>query len=238
MTWGWLEGRAADVPAGDAWLAEAEKGLLGPAAVPARRSDWRLGRWTAKRALAGYLGLPATAATWPALAILPDAAGAPLATYRSQPLRVSLSISHRAERALAVVGAAGVEVGCDLERIEARSPAFVADFLTGAERQLWAAHTGAERDAVANRIWSAKESVLKAVGEGLRRDTRSVEVDVGHRAEALGDRWTTVLATDLEGATAYTCWARRLGVHLAVVAVGLGATATASPEPLVGGWAS
>lgn len=179
MTWGWLEGRAADVPAGDAWLAEAEKGLLGPAAVPARRSDWRLGRWTAKRALAGYLGLPATAATWPALAILPDAAGAPLATYRSQPLRVSLSISHRAERALAVVGAAGVEVGCDLERIEARSPAFVADFLTGAERQLWAAHTGAERDAVANRIWSAKESVLKLARRGLRVDPREVEIRFG-----------------------------------------------------------
>lgn len=188
MTWGWLDGHAAGVPAGDAWIAETEKELLGAAAVPSRRNDWRLGRWTAKRALASYLGLPAIAATWPALAILPDAAGAPLAHYRSQPLRVSLSISHRGERALAVVGAAGVEVGCDLELVEARSPAFVADFLTGAERQLWAAHSGAERDAVANRIWSAKESVLKLARRGLRVDPREVEVRFGNDGPRCGWR--------------------------------------------------
>ncbi len=62
MTWGWLEGRAVEVPAGDGWLAESEKRQLGPGATPARRADWRLGRWTAKRALAAWLGLPTSAA--------------------------------------------------------------------------------------------------------------------------------------------------------------------------------
>lgn len=176
MTWGWLEGRAAEVPAGDGWLAEPEKRQLGPGATPARRADWRLGRWTAKRALAAWLGLPTSAATWPALAVQPDANGAPEARYRDQALRVSLSLSHRDGRALVVVGAAGIELGCDLEKVEARSPAFVADFLTESEQRLWAAHAAAERDALANRIWSAKESVLKLARRGLRVDPREVEI--------------------------------------------------------------
>ena len=188
MSWAWLEGRAAEVPGGDAWLAESEKALLGSAATAARRADWRLGRWTAKRALAAWLGLPAAAAPWSALAILPDAGGAPTARYRGQPLRVSLSLSHRSGCAFVVVSGTGIEVGCDLERIEARTPAFVADYLTGAERALWSAQSGAERDALANRIWSAKESVLKLARRGLRVDPREVEVRFGSEPPRLGWR--------------------------------------------------
>jgi 4'-phosphopantetheinyl transferase len=176
VSWGWLEGRADEVPAGDAWLAEAERGLLGPGATAPRRADWRLGRWTAKRALAAWLGLPAGVETWSALAVVPAPDGAPVPRYRGQPLRVSLSLSHRAGWSIAAVGAPGIEVGCDVERIEPRSAGFVDDYLTGSERALWVAQQGGDRDALVNRIWSAKESVLKLARRGLRVDPREVEI--------------------------------------------------------------
>ena len=51
-----------------------------------------------------------------------------------------------------------------------------------------AARPSADHDAAANLIWSAKESGLKVLRTGLRRDTRSVEVVVGEagRRDRLG----------------------------------------------------
>ena len=53
----WLEQSAADVPAEDEWLSESERTVLAGLRFPKRRADWRLGRWTAKCAAAGYLNL-------------------------------------------------------------------------------------------------------------------------------------------------------------------------------------
>ena len=53
---------------------------------------------------------------------------------------VSVSLSHRAGRALAVVAHAPAVVGCDLERVEPRSGAFVREWLAPAEQGLLAAH--------------------------------------------------------------------------------------------------
>ena len=76
-------------------------------------------------------------------------------------------------------------VGCDLELVEPRTPGFVADFLTAAEQQSVASRP--DPDAAANLIWSAKESALKVLQTGLRRDTRSVEVAVDEpRDDGLG----------------------------------------------------
>ena len=90
-----------------------------------------------------------------------------------------MSLSDRAGWAVCLVGEALGRVGCDLEIVEPRSAGFVADFLTAAEQEYVAAQPAAERDAAANLIWSAKESALKVLQTGLRRDTRSVEVRVG-----------------------------------------------------------
>ncbi len=236
---GWLLAPAEAVPEGDRWLTSEERRAQARFAVAKRRADWRLGRWTAKQAIVAWLAAEGQQVRPGSVGVEARADDDGYPEVRGIAGAVpSLSLSHRDGIGLAVVGPAGTRVGCDLEQIEPRSARFPADWFTAFECGAVAAVDGVHRDEVVTLIWSAKESVLKAVGEGLRRDTRSVEVDVGHRAEALGERWTAVLATDLEGATAYRCWARRLGVHLAVVAVELGATATASPEPLVGGWAS
>ena len=50
----WLEQSDADVPADNGWLSANEAARLNAMRFPKRRDDWRLGRWTAKNALALY----------------------------------------------------------------------------------------------------------------------------------------------------------------------------------------
>ena len=54
----WLEQSEADVPTADDWLSENEVARLNSLRVAKRRADWRLGRWTAKCAVAASLKLP------------------------------------------------------------------------------------------------------------------------------------------------------------------------------------
>ena len=54
----WLEQTEADVPAENDWLNASEAARLNAMRFAKRRADWRLGRWTAKRALAVCLNLP------------------------------------------------------------------------------------------------------------------------------------------------------------------------------------
>jgi 4'-phosphopantetheinyl transferase len=163
---GWLTRWLADVPAGDGWLRPGEREVLAGLRVDKRRSDWRLGRFAAKTAVAAWLGVPVSRVE---IVAAPD--GAPEARLDGKAAPVALSLSHRAQRALAVVGEAGASLGCDLELIEPRSPAFVSDWLAPAERAL-VARAGAHRDLVANLAWTAKEAAAKARREGLRLDVR------------------------------------------------------------------
>ncbi len=172
---GYLLRRRFEVPAGNGWLTAAERQWFSDRRAAKRVSDWRLGRWTAKAAIGAYLErrpqpLPAD------IEVLAASDGAPVAFAAGRPLPLSLSLSHSHHRALCVVAAAGAALGCDLERIEPRSRAFVADYFTGAERAALTAVDAADRDLLTNLIWSAKESALKALRQGLRVDTRSVEV--------------------------------------------------------------
>jgi hypothetical protein len=59
----WLTQTATDVPAADHWLAASESATLERLRIPKRRGDWRLGRWTAKRAVLAYLA--ERRAAWP-----------------------------------------------------------------------------------------------------------------------------------------------------------------------------
>jgi phosphopantetheinyl transferase len=63
--------------------------------------------------------------------------------------------------------------------VEPRSDAFIGDYFTPREQALVAHSTPHDRHALATLLWSAKESALKSLQEGLRLDTRSVEVDPG-----------------------------------------------------------
>ena len=135
----WLSQGMGDAPVDDAWLSPREAAWVARMRFPKRRSEFRLGRWTAKKALALYLGRDASAAALRSIEIdrAPDGAPAPLVDGR--PAEAYLTMTDRADQAVCLVGPPGTALGCDLELVEPRSDAFVADFLTPAEQGLVAA---------------------------------------------------------------------------------------------------
>jgi 4'-phosphopantetheinyl transferase len=173
----WLEQTVADVPLDDSWLSAREAEFLQKLRFAKRRADWRLGRWTAKRALAICLHVPGSRPGLGQIEVISASSGAPEVFFADKPAAISISLSHRAGTAICAVAlSAGAAVGCDLEVIEPRSDAFVADYFTAEEQALVAMATPADRPPLLALLWSAKESALKALGQGLRLDTRCVSV--------------------------------------------------------------
>lgn len=172
----WLEQDESDVPPVDDWLSSAEILCLNKLRFPKRRSDWRLGRWTAKRALATCLKLAKDRQTLTQIEIRAAPSGAPEVFLNDESLQSTISLSHSSGRAICAAAAGEVALGCDLERIESRSDAFVSDYFTAEEQALIRRSKPADRAALITLIWSAKESALKALNAGLRLDTRSVMV--------------------------------------------------------------
>lgn len=171
----WLIRTIADVPEDDRWLTEGERLTLSRLRFPKRRAEWRLGRWTAKRLILDYLR-KSTEKIPSEVEIRAAADGAPEVFFDGYPAKLTISISHREEVGFSVLSPAGINTGCDLELIEPRSEAFIKDYFTEAEQERIAKAAPGDKDRLAVLTWSAKESALKALREGLRRDTRSVEV--------------------------------------------------------------
>ena len=144
-----------------------------------RRNDWRLGRWTAKCAIAAYLGWRTESSVLDRIEIRAATSGAPEAFIAEQRAALGVSLSHCAGRAIAAV-VSSAAVGCDLETIEPRLDAFVRDYFTSEEQLLVENMPAPSRPALVTLLWSAKESALKALGQGLRLDTRSISVNVGN----------------------------------------------------------
>jgi 4'-phosphopantetheinyl transferase len=174
----WLEQTEEDLPAEDDWLNASEMARLSGMRFPKRRVDWRLGRWTAKRALACYLNLPPRHEALRQIELRAEPSGAPEVFLSNELASVTVSISHRAGAAACAVAAAGDVLGCDLEVIEPRSAAFLADYFTPEEQALVAQVAVADRSQLLALLWSAKESALKALRTGLRLDTRSLAVSL------------------------------------------------------------
>jgi len=168
---------SSSVPGDDGWLSPAEAEVLEGLRLPKRIRDWRVGRWTAKQAVLRALGLGTL--TPDDVEILASPGGAPsphvLAPGTWGP--VSLSLSHSGGVGFAVAVREIIRIGCDVEVVAARSHTFLHDYLTEAEWS-WVQAADEGRDRRAMVVWSAKESALKALREGLRLDTRTVEVTV------------------------------------------------------------
>jgi len=170
----WLEETDGNLPPGNEWLSESDAVRMNALNIAKRRADWRLGRWTAKRAVAACLNLSAHPRSLAAIEIRPADSGAPEAFIANQPVAVTISLSHRGGIAACTVALSRVELGCDLESIEARSDSFIADYFTTEEQELITRASLADRYRLTALLWSAKESALKALHTGLRLDTRSV----------------------------------------------------------------
>ncbi|HEY7513103.1 MAG TPA: 4'-phosphopantetheinyl transferase superfamily protein [Vicinamibacteria bacterium] len=164
---------AAELPRDDEWLSPAERAILHRSRVPKRRQDFRLGRWAAKRVLALLYGDEEMLAAG-RFEIRPARGGAPVPYRDGAPLEATLSISHSGSCAVAAIQRGEGRLGCDLERIEERSHAFVGDYFTAAEQAF--AEAGPHGGRRATLVWSAKEAVMKALGEGLRLPPPTVEV--------------------------------------------------------------
>lgn len=179
---GWLVCACDDVPGGDAWLSPHERARLAGMRFAKRRDDFRVGRWTAKRAIrAMNVNGPDPCD----VDIRAAEDGAPEVFFPGGPAPWSVSIAHAGGRGLAVVGPPGVPFGADLETIAPRSAAFLEDYFLDSERRWIAGHPDASRDGAATLLWSVKEAVLKALRTGLREDTRAVEVLPGGAAFTL-----------------------------------------------------
>ena len=211
----WLLMRAAEVPEGSFWLDPDESEHAARLRLPTRHADYRLGRWTAKRAVALWLGRDPDPAGLCRIAIRPAPDGAPAVFLDNAPAPLAISFSHRAGHAACAVAPAGTALGCDLELIEPRSPAFVQDYFTDTERKLVEAADEAGRPLLANLIWSAKESALKALREGLRMDPREVEVSLGPKEE---NGWRPLTVHRVLTGQVFHGWWRREGDFVLTVA--------------------
>jgi len=181
----WLEQTEADVPAENDWLSPEETLRLSRLRFAKRRTDWRLGRWTAKRALAICLDVPDDRQTLAEIEIQAAPSGAPEVFLSTQPSAATLSLSHCSGKAISAVVTSAAALGCDLERIEPHSDAFVADYFTAEEQALIARSSAADRSRLLAMLWSGKESALKALHAGLRLDTRSVIVSLSDSSPSL-----------------------------------------------------
>jgi len=178
---------AEAVPRCDDWLCRAERDRLAAMRFAKRRADFRLGRWTSKRAVASYLGRPLAARDLRQIEIASDEDGAPEVFVDGSRAACAISLSHREGRSLCAVAMPEVRVGCDLERVERRSEAFVDQFLAPCEAARVERAVEPHRSRDATLLWSAKESALKALRTGLAVDTRDVVVEL--RAEPSPRTW-------------------------------------------------
>ena len=138
---GWLTRSLADVPTGDGWLGPGEVEVLAGLGFEKRRTDWRLGRLRQRpRWRSGWACRPAA---WRSRAA-PGGAPSPGSTAAATP--VSLSLSHRAGRALAVVGEADSRSAATSSWSSRAARAFLNDWLAPAERALVAAPAPAGDD--------------------------------------------------------------------------------------------
>jgi len=214
----WLEQSETDLPDENDWLSANEILRFEGLRFAKRRADWRLGRWTAKRAVSMCLGSPAFHFSLASMEVRNSASGVPAVVFDDQAAPVTISLSHRNGRALCTVADAGFALGCDLEVIEARSDAFVVDYFTAEEQALVARQSAAERPRTLALLWSAKESALKALHAGLRLDTRSVVVDLLDAAFSQVGVWRPLQVVYSAGPLFHGWWQNADGMVRTIVA--------------------
>lgn len=173
MTVHWTHVDGASLPAETDWVGPDEQKVLAGLGLAKRRQEWLLGRYAAKKLVGSFVEGDAQNH----VQIIAAEDGAPEPFIGGEPLDGSLSISHRDGVAVCAFSPEAV-VGCDLEAVEPRTSRFVRDFFTERESRMAEDSAPEEHDLRVALTWSAKESALKVLRVGLRRDTRDVEVDL------------------------------------------------------------
>lgn len=89
------------------------------------------------------------------------------------------------------------ELGADIEALIARpTDGLAEEILSPRELDVWRTVPGPERQAWLTRVWTRKESTLKAAGSGLRMSPRLIDVGLAPAADAApqDSRWTLRLS--------------------------------------------
>jgi 4'-phosphopantetheinyl transferase len=187
-------------------LSEQEQQRLIELKTVKRRSDWLLGRWTAKHLIQSYIERQTgVQPLLHSLMVTNDPDGAPRtildcglgivdcnSALKSKIQNLKLSISHCDGHAFcALSDTCGTQIGVDIERIEPRAEAFAEDYFTAHELDQLRAAPPESRDSLVTVIWSAKESALKALRLGLTVDTRRVSCTVAPTLQ-VGVAWAAL----------------------------------------------
>jgi 4'-phosphopantetheinyl transferase len=224
----WLARGEHELPDDISWLTPGEAERAAGMRFPKQRTEYLLRRWVGKQAVAAALDGLGEAPDLGRIGIANRPSGAPYVVVDGAPSALTVSLTDRAGWGVCLVGPGLTRVGCDLEVVESRSAGFVSDFLTEGEQAFVASQQpGDASDAAANLLWSAKESGLKVLQTGLRRDTRSVEVSV---EDARYDGWGRLTMRTAEGRRLPGWW-RREGVFLLTLAAD---SEIGPPRPLPG----
>ncbi len=178
----WLVQNLSDVPDGEDWLSERERSVLSELHFSKRRNDWRLGRWTSKCACLSSRSDLVTSMN--RIEIVAGDDGSPdIYLSDGDPAPISISISHSNNRGFCALSRERYPVGCDLERIEKKSLDFFEDYFTPEEIIFCRQTSRITYPIACYLVWCAKETALKILREGLRRDTRSIQIKAEFPAE-------------------------------------------------------
>ncbi|PKO08646.1 MAG: hypothetical protein CVU40_14410 [Chloroflexi bacterium HGW-Chloroflexi-2] len=170
----WCLKKFASIPEDLDWLSPQESNRYRQFRFPKRQQEWLLGRWVAKNLLNNLL-TDSDTLPFHELSIHNEDSGAPFVMWNNQRMEGSLSISHRAEKAIsAFCFDPEISIGIDLEEIEAKSRGFVEDYFTEPEARMVLALPIGEQALTASLLWSGREAIVKALQIGLRIDTRQI----------------------------------------------------------------
>ncbi|MGH3506693.1 MAG: 4'-phosphopantetheinyl transferase family protein [Nocardioidaceae bacterium] len=218
----WMARGEREIPRADDWLTPHEAAAAKGMRFTKRRREYLLRRWVCKQAVAAAGGLPVDLVSLARIEVRNHPTGAPFVHAPGAPSGLEVALTDRAGWAVCMVGTALGRLGCDLELVEPRSEGFVVDFLTPFERDWVASLPAADWDAAANHVWSAKESALKELHTGQRRETRIFDVRIGTTGtgslgDGLPDGWSSLDVRLAEGGVLPGWW-RRDGRFLLTVA--------------------
>ncbi len=161
---------SGETPDPELFLSEEELDKAASFRTEKRRREWTGGRYAAKSLISEAL---APGASLRDIAIDYDHMGRPV--WRDRGRTRLLSITHSGPFcAAACAGPSAVFLGIDIERIEPRAEAWYKDYFTRGELDR---EPGTLRqDALATRLWTQKEALLKALGLGLKADPLDIDL--------------------------------------------------------------
>jgi phosphopantetheinyl transferase (holo-ACP synthase) len=197
-------------------------------AVPKRRHEWLLGRCAAKDAVRLLIqerfGVQLCAAD---VEIIPDASGRPLiegAWKQRLGVNPAVSITHSAGTAAAIATLDPAQlIGIDMEPMGTRPEQFDGIAFGDQERRWLAGMTDGLHEEWALRMWCAKESAAKALGQGIaavinglrvahvETDTGKVQLEV---TESLGQE-----SPGVRGKTVTACTQRKADLIISTTVV-------------------